>query len=194
MSNRPARLNRFLLAVLGLLLLGAGGFALAAGLGLLRGPLPGLDPAAPLVPSGTRLLSWTPWAALGIAVLVGLASLRWLVAQAMRRPATPTWRLHTDAARGTTRVAADAAATAVAADVEAYAGVHRASAVLVGARAAPHLQLDVSTEEGASVTDLRARVAEHALPRLRQALDADTLTAELLLRVDTDGASGARAR
>ena len=43
--NRPTRLNRALLALIGIVLLAAGGFALATHLGWLRV----LDPAAPLV-------------------------------------------------------------------------------------------------------------------------------------------------
>ncbi|MGH3566942.1 MAG: alkaline shock response membrane anchor protein AmaP [Pseudonocardia sp.] len=193
-TNRPAALNRTLLAVIGLILLAAGAFGLLLGLGVLRGVLPGLDPAAPLIPPGVGVQGWVPYATIVAATLIGLLCLRWLLAQALRRPTTGTWRLHHDPARGTTLLAADTVADAVAADIEAYPGVSKASAVLTGTRARPTLHLDVTTEENIPVTALRDRIAGHALPRLCRALGRDTVPAELLLRIDTAGPSTTRTR
>ena len=54
-----------------------------------------------------------------------------------------------------------------------------------GERARPTLQLIVTASQEASTTDLRHRIHEHALPRLRHALDLDGLHARLVLRLDS---------
>jgi len=177
--NRPARLNRTLLALLGLLLVLAGAF----GLGLLTGLLPALDPTTPLVPTGVTVQNWVPYLAIVVAVLLGLLCLRWLLAQALRRPKTSTWRLPVDSGRGTTRLDTDHAAAA--ADIATYPGVAKATATLTGPRPQPVLHLEVSTETGTRIGPLRDRITTHALPRLRHALDLDTLPTDLLLRLDT---------
>ena len=80
--NRPARLNRTLLAVAGLLLLAAGAFAITTAYGW----LPLLDRDRPLVP-GTQLPpTWVLFVVVVGAVVLGLLVLRWLGAQALRRP------------------------------------------------------------------------------------------------------------
>jgi hypothetical protein len=62
--------------------------------------------------------------------------------------------------------------------------VHKASARLAGSRAQPALHLVVATEDRADISGLRKRIDTEALPRLRHALDIDTLPADLLLRLD----------
>jgi hypothetical protein len=183
--NRPARLNRSLLALLGLVLTAAGGFVLALGFGLLGDVLPSLAPTAPVITPRTGVQPWVPYLAVAATVVVGLLCLRWLVAQALRRPKTGTWRLHRDQARGLTRIDADVAADALAADVETYPGVKQATANLAGTKHQPTLHLVVTTEQNTPISPLRARIAEHALPRLRQALELDDLPGDLLLRIDT---------
>jgi hypothetical protein len=193
-TNRPARLNRFMLALIGLLLLAAGAFGLLFGYGLLGSILPRLDRATPLIPPDVQLQAWTPYVAIAAAVIIGLLCLRWLLTQALRRPTASTWRLHRDPARGTTLLGADTAANALAADIETYRGVHKASASLIGTRTQPNLHVDVTAEENTSVTALRDRIASHALPRLCQALETDAVPADLLLRIDTASPSTTRIR
>lgn len=187
--NRPARLNRTLLALLGVILLLAGAFGLAFGLGLLRALLPGLDPAVALLPAQLAAPSWAAYVAIVVAVVIGLLCLRWLLAQALRRPKTGTWRLPADSGRGSTHIDTDHAVDAVVADITGYPGVAKASAALTGPRAQPALHLVVHTETGTDVGPLRDRIASHALPRLRHALELDTLPAELLLRLNTTSAT-----
>lgn len=193
-ANRPATLNRTLLALIGLILLVAGAAGLAFGLGQLGPVLPGLDPAAPLLPEGATVLPWVPWVAIIAAAVVGLLCLRWLLAQTLRRPGTGTWSLRGSAPDGSTTLLADAAADAVATDIEGYAGVRKAIATLAGTREAPLLQLEVTTEENAPVGALRDRITSHALPRLRAALDLDDVPTSLLLRVDAARSTAPHAR
>lgn len=192
--NSPARLNRCLLALIGVILLAAGVFGLLFGLGLLRSQLPELDPTAPLIPPDAQVHSWAPYAATAVAVIIGLLSLRWLVAQAPRRPTAGAWELHRDSGRGTTFIDAEVVAAGIAADIESYSGVHKVSASLTGTRAHPALRLEVTTEENTSIAALRHRVASHALPRLCEALEVTSVPADLLLRIDAASPSASRTR
>lgn len=185
--NRPARLNRALLLLAGLILLAAGAFQLTTRFGLLH-----------LVPRhqaltflGADLPDWTAPVALAVAIVAGLASLRWLAAQARRRPRTTSWRLTADPGRGVTTMHADSAAAPLEADVEEYDGVRGVRAWLTGPRHGPALYLHVRTDYDADLTVLRQQILGHALPRLRGALDLDELPSAMLI---TPSKTGARAR
>ncbi|EOD59783.1 alkaline shock response membrane anchor protein AmaP [Amycolatopsis vancoresmycina] len=184
--NRPAALNRTLLALIGLVLLAAGGFAVATHFGELRL----LDPSAPLVPGTAPPPTWVFYLVIAGAVGLGLLCLRWLAAQAFRRPKATTWRTTGDA--GATVLGSATAAAPVAADVETYPGVLAASAWLSGPRDAPALDLVVTTGRDADPAALRQRVAEHAVPRLRQALEVGDLPVRLEIRLTAK--TGSRAR
>ncbi|MET7716189.1 hypothetical protein [Streptomyces sp. NPDC005407] len=94
--NRPARLNRTLLAVFDVLLLGSGSFALAGHFGQLTF----LDSGATLIPTTADPPTWALWVTAAAAVTVGLLILRWLVAQLSRRPKTHTWHLEQNPEQG----------------------------------------------------------------------------------------------
>jgi hypothetical protein len=183
--NRPARLNRALLAVTGLLLLVVAAFTLLLAWGPLARLWPAFDPHAALLPPGTGVAGWVPYLVIALALVIGLGCLRWLLAQTRRRPPTRTWRLGTDTSRGTTQLHTDEAAAAIATDIQTYRGVARASATLTGPRAQPELHLLVHTETGTDIAPLRERITTHALPRLRAALELQHLPTDLLLRLDT---------
>src|SRR5690349_23149304 len=102
--NRPARLNRAVLAVLGSLLLLTGAFVLLAGSGAAPAITTRLPVSAdlPLLPAGFVAPTWLPGVGLAAAVVVGLAALWWLFAQTARAPATSTWQLADDPRGGTT--------------------------------------------------------------------------------------------
>jgi hypothetical protein len=175
--NRPARLNRAVLGIIGALLLAAGAFELTAGYGMIR-QVPG-DQALSFL--GDRPQHWVRYAALAAAVLLGLAALRWLAAQTARRPRTSLWRLTAGPGRGVTAMHADTAAAPLAADVESYEGVRSAAAWLAGPRHSPVLYLRVRTEYDTDLSALRRRIHEHAVPRLRGALELKDLPAAIHL-------------
>jgi hypothetical protein len=186
--NRPARLNRGLLTLVGILLLLGGAYTLTRGLGLppAIGPFPAQDPGAALVAGGLAVPTWVVYVVIVAAVVIGVLSLLWLVAQiGRRRASSQTWRLPGDHSGGTTMLDTDAAAAAVAEDIEAYPGVHRAGAAITGDRTRPFLHLTVTTEDDVSLTDIRQRIATEALTRLRAALEIDELPTEILLRLGT---------
>jgi hypothetical protein len=180
--NRPARLNRSVLALHGLLCLAAGGVVLLVGTGLAAGRLP-VPPDAPLLPPGPALPGWVPAVVAAVAVIIGLLALRWLIAQTIRRPAGSTWQLSPDTTTGTTRIDTDAAVRPLADEIEDLPGVRSATARLTGPHAHPHLHLRVSADDHADISDLRRRIDEHAIPRLTHALNLPVLRADMLLRL-----------
>jgi hypothetical protein len=183
--NRPARLNRTVLATLGLLLLLTGALVLLVGSGVaptLTAHLP-VRADVPLLPTGYAAPAWLPWIGLAAAVVVGLAALWWLAAQTARTPATGTWQLADDLRSGTTELDTATAAAPLAEEISTYPGVRAATARLAGAHQHPHLHMRVTAEDNASLPHLRQRIDEGAVPRLIGALDLDALDADLVLRL-----------
>ncbi len=189
--NRPAQLNRTVLALVGLFCLAAGAGVLLVGTGLLGGLLP-VPADAPLLPPGLVLPGWGPAAVAAVAIVVGLLALRWLVAQTIRRPASSNWQLSPDTSTGITHIDSGTAARPLAAEIEDYPGVRSATAHLTGPRQHPHLYLRVSADDHADISDLRRRIGANAIPRLAQALNLRALPADMLLRLVI--ASGTRTR
>jgi hypothetical protein len=189
--NRPGRLNRTVLAILGVIALGAGVVVLLVGTGLLR-PLVRIPATAPLITPDTSPPWWTPWTVAAAAIIVALLSLRWLVAQAVRRPQASSWQVAPDTSAGATHIDSDTAAQPLGEEIADYSDVHAATARLTGPRQHPQLRLSVTTDDRADIPALRRRIDTEAIPHLIQALNLPSLSADLLLRLDTSG--GTRAR
>jgi hypothetical protein len=179
-TNRPSRLNRCLLGIIGGTLVTGGGLAMATSLGMLP-----VDPATALVPGTDLPPTWVLYAVAGVAVLLALLCLRWLTAQLVRTPKTHTWRIEDDPEHGRTELAARIATTPFTADVTAYPGIHAAHADLTGPQHSPTLAVVVTTEHDADLSDIRHRLDTHGLPRLRSALDLTSLPMTLEFRFTT---------
>ncbi|WP_181770939.1 Asp23/Gls24 family envelope stress response protein [Amycolatopsis pittospori] len=167
--NRPARLNRTLLVLTGLVLLAGGLFAV----GTHFGRIPLLEADTALVPGTAMPPGWAWYAVAGGALVVGLLTLRWLIAQPVRKPKSRTWRFDQDT--GQTALAASTAVEPFTAEVGAYPGVHAAHATLGGTQDAPVLAVVLSAEQDGDLAAIRERVTGEGLPRLRQALDLEEL-------------------
>ncbi|MFI9408187.1 alkaline shock response membrane anchor protein AmaP [Nocardia sp. NPDC052316] len=176
-TNRPATLNRSLLGLTGLLLLAAGVLAVAAHYGRLRW----VQSDDTVVPGTDAPPTWVLWAAVAVAVLLGLLCLRWLLAQIFRMPKSVTWRTGGTEWAGTTVLASSTAAAPVAADIESYPGVRTAAAWLSGERTAPELHLIVTAEPSADIAELRRKILGHAVTRLRAALEVEVIPVTLEL-------------
>ncbi|MFF0493383.1 alkaline shock response membrane anchor protein AmaP [Nocardia sp. NPDC004068] len=183
--NRPARLNRSLLGLIGLLIAAAGGYAVAAHLGA----LPWVDRDATLVPGTADPPLWVEYLVVAGAVVLALAALRWLAAQVGRLPRATEWAVGTPAATGRTVLASDTAAAPLAAHIESYDDVRSVTARLSGPSRAPELHLVVTAAPDADLTELRRRILGHAVPRLRQALDVEIVPVSMELRLDSRGRS-----
>ncbi|MET7772965.1 alkaline shock response membrane anchor protein AmaP [Nocardia sp. NPDC005366] len=180
--NRPALLNRILLGTAGLLLIVAGVALIAAH----DGRLPRVDADSTLVPGDEAPPTWVFWAVLAGAVVLGLLCLRWLLAQLFRMPKSRTWRTRGAERAGTTFLESATAAAPVATDIEAYDDVRSASAWLSGTRAAPQLHLVVTAQPSADIPALRRRILDHAVARMRQALEVEVIPVTLELRFEQD--------
>ena len=182
--NRPARLNRTVLALLGLLLLLAGALVLLVGSGAATAASAALPVAAdaPLLPPIPDPPAWLPWAGTVAAAVVGLAALRWLVAQAVRVPPGTTWQLAGDPHTGATTLSTTTAAAPLAAEISTYPGVRAATARLAGVHQHPELHIRITTDDRASLSELRHHIDDVAVPRLVGALDLPAIDADLLLR------------
>ncbi|NIH80388.1 alkaline shock response membrane anchor protein AmaP [Amycolatopsis viridis] len=183
--NRPARLNRTLLALIGLVLLAAGAFTLATSLGWLRV----LDRAAPLVPGDQRPPTWVLYVVVAAAVVLGLLFLRWLAAQALRRPKSGTWRVEDDPAQGVTKLSSDAAVAPFESEVSAYPGVRSVTATLSGPQARPTLLVTATAEPGTDLSALRERIVDDGVARLAQALDLGALPTVIEFRIAAEAAA-----
>lgn len=186
--NRPARLNRTLLAAFGVLLLASSSFAVAAHFGHVTF----LDSDATLAATTAEPPTWALWIGATAAIVLGLLILRWIAAQLTRRPRTRTWHLEQNPEQGRTELAANTATAPFLREVTAYPGVHHARATLAGTRRNPALAMVISTEQGGDLTTINHHLDTHGLPRLRQALDLDTLPFTVEYRFTTH--IGARAR
>lgn len=177
--------NRVVLTLLGLILLAAGvaGVLLATGvLGDDRKTAPVLGGEIPRFAS--RHDEWFWGVVAGVAVVVGLLCLRWLVAQLSTRRVGGL-DLEPNRKEGRTRIASSALTDAVAEEIEGYRGVADASARLVGDQDEPGLALTVSLDDRADVGALRDRIESEAIAHARQALERPELRVLLDLRLQT---------
>jgi hypothetical protein len=165
--NRPARLNRALLALFGVVLLAAGGFTVATHYRRLKV----IDPDSALVHGTGKPPTWALYLIVAVAVIVGLLCLRWLAAQLVHRPRPQIWRFEDDIATGRTELGTTTAIAPFVDEVKTYPGVSTAAATLSGSRTSPAVALVISAEQDGDLTEIRHRLDTHGLPRLTQALD-----------------------
>ncbi|HEX2701787.1 MAG TPA: hypothetical protein VHM89_16410 [Acidimicrobiales bacterium] len=178
----PLRRSNPVLAVIGLLLLAAGGYGLARSYGAF-----GADRAdEPVLGDGVRGFvarneGWFWPAAVVLAVLVAYLGWRWLRHQLGGDRVT---RLDVSARAGghPTYVHATAAAAALSRDVETYDGVRSVRTRVLSDGARPQVALTVDVDDDADVTTVSTRIDGHALPRFRQALEVEHLATSVRFR------------
>nr|WP_042190709.1 hypothetical protein [Kibdelosporangium sp. MJ126-NF4]CEL19528.1 hypothetical protein [Kibdelosporangium sp. MJ126-NF4]CTQ94672.1 hypothetical protein [Kibdelosporangium sp. MJ126-NF4] len=174
--NRPARLNRSVLALCGLVLLAAGGLALAAHF---------MGRSTPLIPGTTLPPTWVLVVIAVGTALAGLLCVGWLGAQLNRKPKTTTWRLTSTTGRGHTTLPGAVAVEPFAAEVHGYPGVHTVDARMTGKPDSPLLVLLIRANQDADLADIRRRINDDGLPRLRQALELPELKVRAEFRCTT---------
>ena len=193
MTGRIDRINRIVLTLLGIVVLGAGVAGLLVGAGVF-----GSSAAhTALVTDATRSYAhrnagWYWGAFAGSAVLVAVLALWWLIAQS-GSSRVASLQLEIDRSRGTTRLLGTALTAAVEDDVAAYHDVENATARLLGSSREPILRLDVAIAESADIPALRLRLETEAIPRARQAASVHDLPVWLRLDIAT-GRSGPPGR
>lgn len=178
MDRKTVRGNRLGLLIMGILLLAAGGYALARGAHALpQSVAPG---AGPLTGGGPQaaFAAYYPWLWIAVAVaaiVLAVFGLRWLLVQG-RRERPGGFRLESGAA-GATDVRTDVVAKAVADEVGAHPSVLSASASVVGTRAHPAVRLRLVTDENTPMSVIREELGGHAIPHMRRALEMEHVPA-----------------
>ncbi|MDQ3898397.1 MAG: alkaline shock response membrane anchor protein AmaP [Actinomycetota bacterium] len=191
MRAAPDRLNRTLLTLLALLLLGAGAYGLARGYGAF-----GDDRAAdPVLTSDVRDFvsrnsDWFWPLAAVVSLIVAWLGLRWLLAQ-ISTPTVGRLPVRSDGP-GRTELLATGAASALAHDIETYPGVRGARARIVSDHPSPEVEVTVDVHDDADVPALRRRIEEHALERFRTALEVQELRSRVHLRLAERAGRGVR--
>ncbi|WP_232235951.1 alkaline shock response membrane anchor protein AmaP [Nocardia sp. BMG51109] len=175
----PAGVNRTVLGLVGVLVLALGGLALAAHFGRVSW----LNPSSPVLPHRNQPPAWQLWAIVVAAGAVGLACLRWATAQLTRMPPAVRWRARTPDSADRTELDAATVAGPVEADLRGYDGVRSAAARLSGPGRNPQLHLVVIADPDTDLVALRDRIREHAVPRLCQALEVDTIPVTMEVRL-----------
>ncbi|RBY79020.1 alkaline shock response membrane anchor protein AmaP [Blastococcus sp. TF02A-26] len=178
MSSRVNGVNRTAEAVLGLLLLAAGGLGLAMSFGAFDG-----DDEV-VLPDPVRRFPddqpWFWWAVAAACLLLAVLGLWWLLGQ-LRTDRVGRLDLTTDDRDGTTTVHAGALADAVEAEAESLRGVAGASAHLLDRRGR-RLALSVDLTDYADIAEIRQTLEDRVVGHARQALDDPHLPAEIELR------------
>lgn len=182
MKRRPDRLNSTVLSLLGLLLVGLGGYALARGyeaFGEDRAQDPVLSDDVRNFVSRNSDWFW-PVAAI-VALLIAWLGLRWLVAQ-IHSPTVSALPVRADGP-GRTVLVASGATNALASDIETYPGVRSARARMTDDDPSPEVDITVDVHDDADAVDVRRRIEEQALPRFKAALELQQLRSTIHLRL-----------
>ncbi|TFV64140.1 alkaline shock response membrane anchor protein AmaP [Geodermatophilus sp. DF01-2] len=177
-SARVNGVNRTVLALLGLLLLAAGGLGLALGFGAFG------DGNQPLLPQAVRDFAddqaWFWWAVAGGCLLLALLGLRWLLAQ-LHTDRVGRLDLTTDDRDGLTTVHAGALTDAVEAEAESLRGVAGASARLLDQRGR-RLTVAVDLADHADIAEIRRILEDRIVGHARQTIDDPDLPVDVELR------------
>ncbi|MCA0144003.1 alkaline shock response membrane anchor protein AmaP [Blastococcus sp. LR1] len=178
MSSRVNGVNRTILALLGLLLLAAGGLGLALGFGAFG------DGDQPVLPQPVRDFArnqpWFWWAVAAVCLLLALLGLRWLLAQ-LHTDRIGRLELTTDDRDGLTTVHTSALADAVEAEAESLRGVAGASAHVLD-RGGRRVALAVDLTDYADIAEVRQALEDRLVSNMRQALDDPQLPVDIELR------------
>lgn len=174
--------NRVVLFLLGLLLVAAGGLGLALSLGAF-----GETRATyPVLPENVRTFpakeTWFWWALAGVALLIALLALMWLLAQ-LRTNRVSRLDLTTDAREGYTTLLAGAVTQAVEDEVGGIPTVTGASARMDDH---PHqkLSLTVGMTDTADIDGLRTQLETDVVAHIREAIADPELPVDIELRPD----------
>ena len=193
MSTRTTRGNRWGLGIVGLLLLGLGGYVLARSLGAFGAGQAGEPVYTETVATWIHQNSWVWICVVAVAAVIGLLALRWLLVQ-LRAERLHRIRIDVqdgsdpvtagpDLAAGVSSVQADAVTGAVGREIEDYPGIRSVRSYLAGAPDEPTLFLKVVIDADADVARLRRRIVTDAVGNARIALDDPYLPAQLQLGV-----------
>lgn len=181
--SRIDGVNRVVLFLLGLILVGAGAYGLSRGWGVF-GEAQAADPVLgeTSIDFVRRNSGWFWPAAALLALVAAYGCYRWLRAQIPLPQRAGSIDLSTETSRGFTRVRAGGAANGLAAEIERHPGVSAARARVVSDEPLPEVDMRVDLYERADLITVRDHIEQTALPRFRRSLGSQELTARTLFR------------
>jgi hypothetical protein len=174
------RTNRTLLALFGLLLLAAGGAAMAASTGVFgssfaRQTLLGNSVGSYFSNHGDWL-----WPAIAVGcLLIGLACLRWMLTLLASTDRAGDIVIGTSTDEGTTILQPAALVDALASEVSAYHGVDSARGRVIGDGRDPEVVLTVVTAQAADLQALHHRIEAEAFAHARNAVGNPSMPIQL---------------
>lgn len=170
------RTNRVALALLGLLVLAAGGAAMAASTGTFGAAF---SRRTMFDNSAGRYVGqhggWLWPAVAGACLLIALACLRWLLALLASTDRAGDITIAGDTDQGTTFLQPAALTGALTREIGAYHGVDAAKARVIGDGRDPQIVLTVTSAPSADLHALHHRIETEALAHARQALGQPSL-------------------
>jgi hypothetical protein len=184
------RTNRVMLILLAVLLIAAGVLGALAGFGAFGSATKHHVLLSNRV--GTYFGQHGDWlwpVVAGVAAVIALLALRWLLALLFSTDRTGDLTLTGDRTMGRTTLSAAALTDAVSHEIGSYSGVQSARARLIGDQSNPTLVITASLEEAADLPGLRRRIEANAVVHARQALDSPNLPVRLDLTVTNRQAS-----
>ena len=187
-ATRPDRLDRLVLAVLGLLLAGAGVYGLARSGGVFgrrAADDPVLGPGLRRFVADHLLPFWFAVAVLGLAL--AWLGWRWLRAQFPASQTVSGLDFHDDddgaGAGGATVLPSSAVTTALADHLSTHDDVRWARARVLAGRPRPRVELRAGVSDDVDAGRLADFVETEVLGHLRQALEVDEVDAHVELRL-----------
>ena len=191
MRQSPARLNRFWLAVIGLVLLVGAAVLGAATAGLLGTVVPGAaspssgSPVVALDPAATAAAPALQGGLVAAGVLLAVLGLVWLLAQVPRRRRTRTYRLQAAEDNGLVSLNPALLEGALNEDIERLPDVRKSRSVLRGSAAEPDITIRATLDHRAPVADVVRSIREGAVERLAGSLEAVPRTVAIIVDIST---------
>ena len=185
--NRLDRLNRTIVTVVALLLIGAGAYGLLRGFGAFGDTQEAEPILTPEIRDFFADNEWIWGVILVVALLVAYVGWRWLKLQLLPSPSLSSLVI-TEGEGGRTDLTTSAVAEAVARDLEADPDISSARVRMTGDQHAAGLDVRAGVSSAADPAAVRRRIEGPILERARSALRRDDLGAAVRLRLGTTAA------
>jgi len=164
--------NRFILFLIGIVLLAAGAAVVSAALGLLtqweQAPQPGDS-----LGSADALPAWLPAGVLAASVLLVLLGLWWIVTAVPRSERAGDLQLHRDGSDGVTRLSSSVLQRAIADSAEKLPGVVAATVRLEGTASAPGLLIKIEVDERSDIRSTVQQLHRQTCAEVEQSLQTE---------------------
>ncbi|MEO6956545.1 MAG: alkaline shock response membrane anchor protein AmaP [Antricoccus sp.] len=119
--------------------------------------------------------NWFWIAAAVLGLILAFLGLRWLIALSFSTDRVNELTVVGNKEQSRTTLTSSAITRALTEEVEAYEGIHSATARMIGDQDAPELVLEAVLEDTANLASVRDRIENEDLAHVRQALNAPSM-------------------